>query len=331
MIDLAQLDGWIPVRLYWRDGQPIVDWCYFGQQRFTDPLFNQTIEQRLRLPGNLLFRHQTPIEILGDLRETQHGLAPSGFIFHMSRCGSTLVSQILAALPSAIVISEAPPIDSILRANLRDPTVTDDQRVEWLRWMLSALARPQSREEKHFFVKFDAWNTRGVPLVRRAFPDVPWIFIYRDPVEVLVSQLDQRGAHMVPGVIDPSVFGMDLNTAISVTPEEYCARVLASILEAALKHHQGGMLLNYTQLPEIIWSSVLEFFRVVHTEAEAEAMHHVAGRNAKNPVLSFESDSDQKRREATAAVKKAADEWLYPLYEELEIQRAKSQAEPVEA
>jgi len=34
---------------------------------------------------------------------------PSGFIFHMGRCGSTLLSKALARSPNHLVISEAPP------------------------------------------------------------------------------------------------------------------------------------------------------------------------------------------------------------------------------
>ena len=45
--------------------------------------------------------------------------------------------------------------------------------------------------------------------VRRAFPDVPWVFLFREPVQVLASHLRQRGAHMVPGAIDPALFGLD--------------------------------------------------------------------------------------------------------------------------
>ena len=39
----------------------------------------------------------------------------------MSRCGSTLVSQMLAALPQNIVISEAAPIDAVVQLNRAQP------------------------------------------------------------------------------------------------------------------------------------------------------------------------------------------------------------------
>ena len=85
------LDGWIPIRLYWQEGKPIVDWCYLGERRFTDPFFSQTVEDCLRRPFNLLFRHQTPIEVLGKWHEFRPGLTPNGFIFHLIVFSSRLL------------------------------------------------------------------------------------------------------------------------------------------------------------------------------------------------------------------------------------------------
>jgi gluconate kinase len=285
------LEGWIPIRLYWRNDHPTVDWCYLGRNLFEGSFFEQTVGTCLAQPFNMLFRHQTPIEVLGQWSEVSPGLKPTGFVFHLSRSGSTLVSRMLAALPNSVVISEARPIDSTLRAHFRSDNVTDDDRIRWLRWMVSALAQPRRGVDKHFFLKFDAWNMPDLPLVRRAFPDVPWIFVYRDPVEVLVSQMDQRGAHMIPGVIDSSVFGMRSNETTTIEPEEYCARVLASICEAALQNHRlGGRLINYNELPEVVWTSVMSFFGISCQPGEIEAMQLAAARNAKDPVEGYGKD-----------------------------------------
>ena len=106
----ARFDGWVPIRVYGapgHPGQPFVDWCYLGTDAFIEPFFEDTIRRMLRRPFNLLFRHQTPIDALGEWHAAQPGLPPTGFIFHMSRCGSTLAARLLAALPRNVVISEA--------------------------------------------------------------------------------------------------------------------------------------------------------------------------------------------------------------------------------
>ena len=303
----------------------MVDWCQPGKERFVDSFFDQTIERCLSDPFNLLFRKQTPIEVLGQWNEVSPGLDPTGFIFHMSRSGSTLISQLLATFPRNLVISEAPPIDSTVRAHFKSATVTAEQRITWLRWLMSALSQPRMAQEQKFFVKFDAWHILELPLIRRAFPRVPWLFVYRDPVEVLVSQLGHRGAHMVPGVLAPSSFGIDPDQVWTIEPEEYCARVLAALCRAALQHHgSGGLLINYKQLPEIVWTSIAEFFGIEYSEAEIETMKGNTKRNAKNPSLPFQSDSTDKRRKATERLLAAANTWLDPTYEELEATRLKA-------
>ena len=329
LTDISFLDGWIPVRFYWRDDQPMVDWCYLGPHRFQDPFFEQTVGQRILEPFNLLFRHQTPMQLLGELHEARPGIQPTGFIFHLSRSGSTLVSQMLAALAKNVVISEARPIDSTLRSRFKDTTVTDEQRSTWLRWMVSALAQRRGDEE-HFFIKFDAWNIFDVPLIRQAFPEVPWIFIYRDPVEVLVSQMGHRGAHMVPGVINPLLFGMDVNAIMEMQPEVYCAKVLAAICKAALQHRSdGGMLINYTQLPDAFSTSIAGFFGVRWTDAEKQIMEAATKRHSKDPAAIFTGDSASKQNKAHEQLREAATRWLDPIYEMLEI--ARLEAEHVEA
>ena len=187
-----------------------------------------------------------------------------------------------------------------------------------MKLIIETLGRPR-HGEKNFIIKFDAWNMLDFPIIRRAFPDVPWIFVYRDPIEVMVSQFDRRGAQMIPGALDPRLFGMDLQTIESIPPEEFGARVLASVCKASLQHYRaGGLLVNYQQLPNLVWERILNFFNLVHSEDELAAIRLAAQRDAKNPALTFQGDSERKRQNATPAIREAADKWLYPVYEELE-------------
>ncbi|MGA9770298.1 MAG: sulfotransferase [Blastocatellia bacterium] len=326
----AQLDGWVPIQVKWQQSRPLVDWCYVGARRLTEPFFDQTIQLLMSQPFNLLFRHQTPIETLLARRESNPGLQPTGFIFHMSRCGSTLVSQMLAALPRTVVVSEASPIDSVLRAHFRVPDLTDDEQIEWLRSMVSALGQERQGDEKHFFIKLDCWNTLVLPLIHRAFPGVPWIFLYRNPIEVIVSQLNRRGAHMVPGVIEPSLFGLNDYAIFKMQPEEYCARALAKICQSPLLHREGGRLVNYKQLPEAMWNLIPNFFGIKYSDSDIETLNRVARLDAKNPSLHFTNDTDKKNSSATDLMRSMADKWVTPIYERLETRRTVSKDNLVE-
>ncbi len=318
---------WMPIRIYWQGRQPMVDWCYMGETRFVEPFFDQTIERALRHPFQLLFRHQTPVQSLGELGEPE--VHPAGFIFHMSRCGSTLISQMLAALPQNIVVSEAGPVDSVLRANWRDPQITNETRVAWLRGLISAYARKRSGRENHLYVKFDSWHTLCLDLVHRAFPDVPWIFLYRNPIEVMASHHRMTGAQMVPGNLHPAFLGIDIATLAGMSLEEYCARVLERICRAALAQRDGAVrLYNYRQLPEVVWSDMLGHFSVTYTPAEIEQMQRVTRFNAKNPSMPFADDTIAKQRAATEEMSGLAERWLLPLYEQLELARRAERLEP---
>jgi hypothetical protein len=226
----------------------------------------------------------------------------------------------LAALSKNVVISEAGSIDAVLRASVRQSSLTDEDRAGWLRWLVGALAQRRNGDEEFLYIKFDSWNMLDFPLIRRAFPRVPWIFLYRDPVEVLVSQLAQRGAHMVPGGIEPAFFGMENEDVFAMRPEEYCARVLGSICEAALRHHQTspGLMVDYRQLPDAMWTEIASFFGASVPVTDLEAYKRAATRDAKNPVLQFTGDSHAKRVTANDDVRAASDKWLAPLYERLQ-------------
>ncbi|HEY0426267.1 MAG TPA: hypothetical protein VGC76_00545 [Pyrinomonadaceae bacterium] len=314
-----KFQDWTPVRVYWHENRPFVDWCYMGATRFTQPFFDNTVEWQMTQPFNLLFRHQTPLEVLGELNERNPGLEPTGFVFHMSRCGSTLVAQMLASPARNIVMSEPPPVDSILRANTKNDLVTDEQRARWLKWIVGALGQ-RRRDEKYYFIKFDSWNTIDLDLIRRAFPQTPWIFLYRNPVEVLVSQMRERGAQMIPGAIGQILPGLDFMETLQMPPEEYCARVLARFCQSAINGaaSENARFVNYNQLPEAVTAEMLEHFRVDYSPEDIECIETAAQFNSKTPWLTFAPDSEAKRKQASEAVLQAAEKWLVPLYDELE-------------
>ncbi|HEV7860430.1 MAG TPA: sulfotransferase [Pyrinomonadaceae bacterium] len=317
------LVGWTPIRIFWRGLEPFVDWVLLGDQRPTEPFFEQTIGHAMHLPFNILFRQRTPVAALKELQQINPGVPPKGFIFHMSRCGSTLVSQMLASLPRNIVLSEAPPIDSVLRAYAQFPHVTDEQRIDWLRGLISALGQRRHEAEQDLFIKFDSWHLLDLPLIERAFPGVPWIFLYREPVEVMASHLRNRGGQMLPGYIKPEWLDLNLETASRLSLDEYCARVLAKFCETALQHKDVGrsLFVNYRQLPDIFFSSLLDHFQVSYTPDELEQMRRVTQFNAKSPGMNFTSDTADKQQAVTEEIRQLAARRVGPLYEQLEAER----------
>jgi hypothetical protein len=312
----AGLAGWTPIALEWDGSRPVIRWCFTEGVRFDDPLFDQTIDRCLADPFRLLFWRETELAELAEFASGSPGLEPAGFIFHMSRCGSTLLAQMLAALSPALVISEAGPIDSVLRG---DPGTPDERRVEQLRWMLSALGQPRGPEQNRLIVKLDAWAILQWPLIRRAFPDTPCVFVYRDPVEVVVSHLGHRGYHTIPGTLPADWFGLSERELRSLPGERYIAAVIGRLCEAALAPARAGQLtlVRYDRLRDGAPATVAPLFGIDIGPAERALFDRVAERDAKNSFVPFVADGADKRRRATAEVVAAVSQYAQPAYERL--------------
>ena len=108
-------------------------------------------------------------------------LAPTAFIFHESRVGSTLISNMLAADPRTLVFSESrPPADVLFHC----PTCTDAQRARHLRAVFTLMGANAGGRYDRLFFKFQSILAQRMHVVLAVYPDVPWVFVYRAPVQV---------------------------------------------------------------------------------------------------------------------------------------------------
>jgi hypothetical protein len=289
---------------------------------FDDPFFTLTVERALQTPATLLFQQHTGLDALDALRAVSPGLRPTAFIYHLSRCGSSLVVRMLQALARSLVIAEAEPIESVLRLRLWEPGIPGERQCFWLQGMISALGQPRQAEQRHLFVKLDSWQTLDLPLIARAYPGVPWIFLYRDPVEVLISHRRSASGRMLGGPIEALMLGIDPAHAAAMPIDELRARALASWCRVVLANlGQGSRLVEYRELPDAIPGVLAELCGLALTAAELEAMRAVALFDAKNPDRPFAADSESKRNEADAAVREPAERLVQPLIEELDARR----------
>lgn len=160
----------------------------------------------------------------------------------------------------------------------------------------------------------------ALPLFERAFPATPWLFLYRDPVEVLVSHIRQRGSQMVPELTPAQLYGLD--DFNGVPDEDYCARVLAAICRAAAGHlgdgKSLGIAVNYRELPDAVQSRILPHFAVACGEDADAAMTRVARQDAKSPQVAFAGDSADKQRDARPALRAIVELHLAAVYRRLE-------------
>lgn len=300
------------------DGEIVVDWAHFGGMRLDDPFFDISVQRALCRPFNRLWRYRMTLSDFVAAAPLDDSPPPSGLIFHMSRCGSTLVAQMLASVNRYVVLSEAGPLDAIVQLRRTLPDMSEDDHARSLVSMVAALGRRRSDEAETAFFKLDCWHALDLPLFRRAFPDVPWIFLYREPVEVMVSHLRQRGVQTVPGLLDPGIFGFEADS--DMRGEAYCAYVLDRICAAVIAYFGlgGGLLVNYDDLPDALIAAILPHFGIEAEAREEVAMLAATQRDSKRPTETFSSDKLAKQRAANDAVRAAVEQGLSSRYLALE-------------
>ena len=308
---------WVPMRIRLSpEGELRVDWCDLTGTVFEEPFFGETANraQQAARPRETGF---------GALEETAAhapGAPLSGLIFHLSRCGSTVLTKMLDALPGGAALSEPDPIDHLLRLAMVPGLLPRDVLIARLRALVSVLGRAGGPDKSRLFVKLDAWHVVALPVFRAAFPDVPWVFMFREPLEVLVSQQRSLATTFLPAVLPPQLFGLDFPSAVALDQFEYVAHGLGAMMAAAERFaREGGLLVDYTELPGAL-TRVLAHFGAT---PEPDALRQMIGRaamDAKAPGRVFVSDTDEKRREAPESLRTLA-ERLRPAYERLMARR----------
>ena len=106
-------------------------------------------------------------------------------------------------------------------------------------------------------------------------------------------------------------------------PEQSNRNRGARICEPVLQQYSktAALVVNYRQLPEALWTTIMPHFGVDCSDADRAAMADAARHDAKTPSLPFAPDIEAKQREATAATRAVADGWLCDLYRRLETLR----------
>ena len=219
-------------------GAGAVLWADIGQHPFREWQYMYTVDA-LAKQGRIGEAFTTDFGILLDDRILADPITPSGFMFHISRCGSTLSAKALARSPRHVVINQGGPLQRGFWATItRDWTqdaVPSADNLKAFRNLVLAMARRRNAEEAYSFVKFISWNTLYMDFAMQAFPQVPALFLYRNPVEVIASVLRETSAVLWAKGRRQAGFltGLDWQDTVDMGNVEYLARIFARYLELA--------------------------------------------------------------------------------------------------
>jgi hypothetical protein len=307
---------WLPARAALHPTGLYFSLREIGPAQLQDPFMQQTLA---RISAREIFVHIAR----EDLGKGAEGCAPAGLIFHVARCGSTLISQLLKQLDGLVVYAEPLPVNEIL---VPPHTWSRQERVAALRSLSVAFAR---HARKPYVLKFTSWNTLFCELVAEAFPHSPWILNFRDPVEVGVSLLSRppgwlwesgEPSRTFSGFIDPQ--------NVSTSREEYVALLYGALCHAASRlDPPRGRLVPYTSLPGAVWQTVAPHFSLAIDDEQRRRMTETARADAKAPLgktATFGSDVAAKQAAASTELRRAVEAFARPRLAELERLHGKS-------
>lgn len=204
------LSNWFPYQLELSENEEwLFRWMDMEDLRPIDPFFDETISRcRIRRVEKKRLPSSSSPEFLSEVATAIPQLAPSAFVFHVSRCGSTLLSQAFGEELENITIAEAPILDEILRASEKIK-IADSEKKQWFMSAVRMMGQLRTGKESAYIVKLDSWHLHFYDILRSWYPDTPFFFLLRRPDEVLASHAKRAGIHSVPGMINKQLLKID--------------------------------------------------------------------------------------------------------------------------
>ncbi len=278
-----------------------------GADEFRDPFVADTLK---RVGGPLSVQSIPAHQLGGATTDT----APAGLIFHIARCGSTLVSQMLQASQRVVVYSEPIALNEVLTGAAQ---VDRPLAVAALRTLGARFA---AHAGGPYVVKLSSWNALHADLVVEAFPRTPWAAVIREPLEVCVSLQRSRPGWLRPESAALFAAQVPLGAAPDGDERRVASFIAAFCAALAQLDPARGLVLPYPSLPGAVASRLAPHFGLTLDDAALGRMAGASRRHAKAPAERapmFEQDTDAKRAAATPRLREAVQAIAQPAYARL--------------
>lgn len=287
------MQNWIPYQINKTGKEWEATWLYLGDHLFREPFFEQSIQICKYLDVNK--KHEKRVTDIDVLKQASDGLisvVPTAFIFHISRCGSTLMTQLLSLNDENIVISEAPVLDTILRWKFNGKEISALSRGDYLSHTTRILGQKRFDFQQRYFIKWDSWHLFFLDEIRRLFPYVPFIFLTREKEKVLESHQEVPGMQAIRGVLEPEIFGYDLKQVLEMTPVQYMDNIISKMIcvihnfiktdhNSTHLPYEGGVRFNYEEM--------LAYLNIPISESERIKLKERLKKHSKRPNEQFEA------------------------------------------
>lgn len=278
-----------------------VRWLRADIGNLTEPFFAPSISlMRACVPVPL--ESETDLETIAAGSRHLTPMEPAGIIIHMTRCGSTAVANALRTAERTTVLSEAAPVDSVMHLSLsRSPSLmTLGRRV--LPAIVAVFANCQGAPARKLIIKCGLEGAAFLPLIRDVWPRVPCLILVRDPLEVMVSNIQR-----------PAPWLMLLKSRTEGAPAddsnqdrewvELASKTLGNMCGEMHRHlYESCFVLDHSRLSPTAVLEVADRFGLQFTSDGREEFHRSLRQYSKDRKRTFEDD--------TAAKQSGADDWL---------------------
>ena len=293
----AAIHNWIPYKLSVLNGSPHCYWLYTGNEPYTAPFFDETISRCMHLPQNShRFKSLSSLDILPAWAAHTTSVPPTAFIFHVSRCGSTLIAQLLGLHEQHIVLAETPFVDALLRLPYQYKETDRELIMQAIPAAIQLYGRKRRGDETHLFIKTDSWHLCFYQQLRQLYPSVPFILLYRSPDEVIRSQRRRRGMQAVQGIVEPDIFGFDKTEIMDWPLDDYMAKVLEryfTIILEITSRDPLSLLVNYNEPVLFNMQKIAAFTGVTFSDNELLRMQERSCYHAKYPEQVFQEPAGE--------------------------------------
>jgi hypothetical protein len=275
--------------------------------RFDEPFLRDTIERVKQENPNLL---NLQIDLLDFVRAAQrYEHPPDAFLFHVGRCGSTLLANMLSASGEHQIVKEPDLLNNLIVEWLFAPNEAAGREIKLLlgaaiRYLLgTSSAIGAEYGTRYSVLKFSSWNTCVGGTVLELFPETPAVFLYRSPIETVASLFFQNPFWLnlikEPRRIQCQFFPSLHEAPEALTPITLFAHAWRSVSEAALALPANRLqVIDYKQLigdSEATLANLLLYFR--HSIRDAKRLRASLARTqtySKDPSHSARFDPDGK-------------------------------------
>lgn len=227
------LSGLAPVAIDLDEG--VLHLVAVGTTRFSTAFYDETVTSIGEAQGTVTM----PID---EVRRLFDRLPrPSGLIFHVGRCGSTLVQRMLAQDPGLLIIGE--PL-CLSQVEIR----SDDLTSGWddISLVLGLFEHLAASRRQRSVIRLIPWQCRDLVDLGRALPDAASVFIWREPVEVVGSNVATPPPWMSHGHHLQQM--RSLVGVGEVDPVELDARLWTFAVEHALAAGEELLVIDYADL-----------------------------------------------------------------------------------